>query len=72
MSSPEEIKSDIERTRAELAETANAIAAKFDLKEQAKRHPNARRVAIAAAGALATALVVRRVLAHSAARSKAA
>jgi hypothetical protein len=32
-----EIKSDIERTRAELAETVDALTAKLDVKEQAKQ-----------------------------------
>ena len=72
MSSGEEIKSDIERARAELAETAGAIAAKFDVKAQAERHPNAWRAAFGAAAAVALALLLRRVVAHSAARSSAA
>jgi ElaB/YqjD/DUF883 family membrane-anchored ribosome-binding protein len=34
--SPEEIRADIERTRRELGETAAAVAAKTDVKAQAK------------------------------------
>jgi uncharacterized protein DUF3618 len=36
MTDPDEIKAEIEATRAELAETANALAAKLDVKAQAK------------------------------------
>jgi hypothetical protein len=36
MSDPDEIKAEIEATRAELAETADALAAKLDVKAQAK------------------------------------
>lgn len=36
MSEPDEIKADILATRAELAETADALAAKLDVKAQAK------------------------------------
>jgi redox-regulated HSP33 family molecular chaperone len=35
VSTPDEIKADIEATRAELAETADALAAKLDVKAQA-------------------------------------
>jgi Protein of unknown function (DUF3618) len=36
MSSPDELKAEIEATRAELAQTADALAAKLDVKAQAK------------------------------------
>jgi hypothetical protein len=62
MSSSEEIKSDIERTRAELTDTVEAIAAKLDVKEQAKRHRGTLgRAAGAAAAALAAVVLVRRL-----------
>lgn len=61
MSSEEQIKSDIERTRAELAETTAAIAAKLDVKRQAKRHQTATLATVGAAAALAALLVVRRL-----------
>jgi hypothetical protein len=35
MTQPDQIKADIETTRAELAETADALAAKLDVKAQA-------------------------------------
>jgi|1186.fasta_scaffold357766_2 ElaB/YqjD/DUF883 family membrane-anchored ribosome-binding protein len=35
--SPEEIRADIERTRAEVGDTVEALAAKTDVKSQAKR-----------------------------------
>ncbi|MGI8760240.1 MAG: DUF3618 domain-containing protein [Jatrophihabitantaceae bacterium] len=37
MSDPQEIQRDIERTRAELAETVDALSAKLDVKAQAKQ-----------------------------------
>ena len=62
MSSSEEIKSDIERTRAELTDTVEAIAAKLDVKEQAKRHRGTLgRAAGIAGGALAAVIVVRKL-----------
>jgi hypothetical protein len=36
MTDPDEIKAEIDRTRAELAETANALAARLDVKAQAR------------------------------------
>jgi hypothetical protein len=36
MSEPERLKADIETTRAQLAQTADALAAKLDVKAQAK------------------------------------
>jgi hypothetical protein len=41
MSSEEEIKADIAATRAELAETADALAAKLDVKAQANERLHA-------------------------------
>jgi hypothetical protein len=41
MTDPEEIKADIEATRAELAETADALAAKLDVKAQANERLHA-------------------------------
>lgn len=62
MSSSEQIKSDLERTRAELSDTVEAIAAKLDVKEQAKRHRGtvARAAGVGAAGLVAV-IVVRRL-----------
>jgi Protein of unknown function (DUF3618) len=67
MSSSEQIKSDIERTRAELTETVEAIAAKLDVKEQAKRH---RGTLAQAAGLTAAALVAIIVVRRLATRHK--
>jgi Protein of unknown function (DUF3618) len=52
MSTTEEIRADIEATRAELAETADALAAKLDEKAQV-----AKRATLIAAG-VAVALVI--------------
>jgi hypothetical protein len=57
----EQIRSDIERTRAELAETASAIAAKLDVKRQARIHATEVGIAAGAAAAIAALLVVWRV-----------
>ena len=65
MSSSEQIKSDIEHTRAELAETVDAIATKLDPKEQAKRYASgATRVAVIGVAALAAVIALRRYVAH--------
>jgi hypothetical protein len=65
MSSTEQLKSDIEHTRAELAETVEAIATKLDVKEQAKRHAGgAARVAVIGVAALGAVIVLRRYLAR--------
>lgn len=51
--SADEIKADIVATRAELVETADALATKLDAKAQV-----AKRVAVAIAGAAGASLVV--------------
>jgi hypothetical protein len=56
MSSTSDIRADIEATRAELAETADALAAKLDEKSQV-----AKRAAIAAAGTAGLLLAIVRV-----------
>ena len=47
--SPEEIRADIERTRRELGDTAAAVAAKADVKAQARAKENPLPVATGAA-----------------------
>jgi hypothetical protein len=62
VSTSDEIKADLEQTREELAETVEAIAAKLDVKEQAKQHRGTLgRAAAVAAGALGAAVLVRRL-----------
>jgi hypothetical protein len=56
MTTTDEIRADIEATRAELAETADALAARLDQKAQA-----AKRAAIIVAGAAAFAVVMQRL-----------
>jgi hypothetical protein len=58
---PEEIKADIVATRAELAETADALAAQLKRKGRAGA-----RIAAAIAGAGVLILVVQRIRAHRA------
>lgn len=52
----EEIEADIAATRAELAETADALAAKLEQKAQVGK-----RIAIAAAGAAVLLIIVNRL-----------
>lgn len=69
MSDADEIRADIAATRAQLADTADAMAAKLDVKAQAEaklheagaRVNEKRPVLLAAAGALLLVLVIRRV-----------
>lgn len=73
MSDPEQIKADIELTRAELAQTVDALHAKLDVRAQAKKHVSeisarARRVAednqrvlLMMAGAVLVLLTVRKM-----------
>lgn len=69
MSDADEIRADIAATRAQLADTADAMAAKLDVKAQAEaklheagaRVNEKRPVLLAAAGALLLVLVTRRV-----------
>jgi Protein of unknown function (DUF3618) len=56
MSTVEEIRADIEATRAELAETADALATKLDEKAQA-----AKRVTMIVAGAIVALVVTERI-----------
>jgi hypothetical protein len=56
MTTSDEIKADIAATRAELAETADALAARFDAKAQVGK-----RIAIAAGGVALAIIVVQRV-----------
>lgn len=59
MTTAEEIKADIQATRAELAETADALAARLDAKAQAGKRI-AMIVAGAAVGTVLVAAVIRR------------
>lgn len=66
MTEADRIRADIEATRAELAETADALAAKLDVKAQAKAKvdeigPEKLRLAGIGAGALVALLVLVRV-----------
>jgi hypothetical protein len=56
MTASDEIKSDIAATRAELAETADALAAKLDEKTRVGK-----RVVLGLAGAAVALLVVQRL-----------
>jgi len=58
--SPDEIKADIVATRAELVETADALAAKLDAKAQLAKRVGLR-VALAVAGAAIVGVVVQRL-----------
>jgi hypothetical protein len=66
---PDEVRADIERTRAELAQTVSALTERLDVKARARaradelaRDPRTRTVTIgvAVAAALAVALIVWR------------
>lgn len=56
MSDTDEIRADIEATRAELAETADALAAKVEQKARV-----AKRATLIAAGTVVLVVVVQRV-----------
>jgi Protein of unknown function (DUF3618) len=56
MNSADEIKADIEVTRAELAETADALAARLDTKARAGK-----RILLAVAGVAAVIVIVQRI-----------
>lgn len=56
MTSADEIKADIEVARAELAETADALAARLDTKAQAGK-----RILLAVAGVVAVVVIVQRI-----------
>jgi hypothetical protein len=56
MSASDEIKADIAATRAELAESADALAARLDQKAQ-----TGKRVALAIAGAAVALMIVQRI-----------
>ena len=58
--SPDEIKADIVATRAELVETADALAAKLDAKAHLAKRVGLR-VALAVAGAAIVGVVVQRL-----------
>jgi hypothetical protein len=58
---PEQIRADIVATRAELAETADAIAARLEQKARVGMW-----VAVAAGGLAVTVLIVQRVRKHTA------
>lgn len=65
-SEADRIKADIEATRAELAETADALAAKLDVKAQAKQKvqaigPEKIRMAAIGAGSLVTLLLLNKI-----------
>ena len=55
--SPEEIRRDIEETRGELGDTVEALAAKADVKAQAKKNP----VQLAVGGALVAGFLLGRM-----------
>ncbi len=59
MSSPEEIKADIAATRAELVETADALAAQLKRKGR-----TGVRIVAALVGAGAALVIVKRIRAH--------
>jgi Protein of unknown function (DUF3618) len=56
MTRADEIKADIEATRAELAETADALAARLDTKAQASK-----RILLGIAGVAVVIVIVQRI-----------